>query len=78
MGDCNKWWCIHAGASDHEIHQMGPRILPRVPEEFGATEVGPFDVNSANFVKAIITKARDDRQRDPELQGSRAGAAILY
>jgi hypothetical protein len=71
MGDCNKWWCIHVGPNDKVIHLMGPNQLSSVPEGSAAEAERS---TSANCVKAIISKARDDRK-----QGlvSGEGAAVV-
>lgn len=58
MGDCNKWWCIHPGARENEIHQMRPPLPPDIPEE-SISQAEPL--SNATFVKAIISGARDER-----------------
>lgn len=84
MGDCNKWWCVHAGEHASEIHQMWPApVLPSVPDQPSSSHEKKATLagldNNVGFVKQILTKARDDllAARDDLLAASAGEAPML-
>jgi hypothetical protein len=68
MGDLNKWWCVHSGGLEDEVHLMRPDAnamnciseTPASGQEEASASAAPAVVAAAastlSMVKAILTK----------------------
>lgn len=65
MGDCNRWWCVHAGLEEDEVHILWPpESMKTIPEESVAlSDTQEKPISQICLVKAILTKALEDRRK---------------
>jgi hypothetical protein len=61
MGDLNKWWCVHSGGLEDQVHLMRPdanamNCISETPASGQEEASVAAAASTLSMVKAILTK----------------------